>query len=80
MGGKIHVSLVSLSLRDVIRNNLISPRSKNHTLILDTASSACIILVAFVGCPSHVNCVEPKYLARNSTPSISTDGVLRKSA
>ena len=24
-----------------------------NTFILDTASSACIILVAFVGCPSH---------------------------
>lgn len=44
------------------------------TFILETASSACIILVALVGCPSHTNCVDPRYRARNSTPSISTEG------
>lgn len=48
--------------------------SNCFTLIRDTASSACIILVDFVGCPSHTNCVEPKYLALNNTPSISTAG------
>lgn len=48
------------------------------TLILDTASSACIILVDFVGCPSHTNCVDPKYLARNKTPSIRTKIYKRK--
>ena len=30
------------------------------TLILETASSACIILVALVGCPSHTSWVEPR--------------------
>lgn len=47
------------------------------TLMRDTASSAWIIRVDFVGCPSQTNCVEPKYLARNKTPSISTDGFQR---
>lgn len=43
------------------------------TFILETASSACIIRVVFVGCPSQTNCVDPRYLARNNTPSIKTD-------
>ena len=46
----------------------------NVTLILETASSACIILVALVGCPSHTSWVLPRYLARNNTPSIRTLG------
>lgn len=46
----------------------------NLTLILDTASSACIILKLFVGRPSQTNCVVPKYRALNKTPSISTSG------
>ena len=44
------------------------------TFILETASSACIILVALVGCPSHTSWVEPRYRARKRTPSISTFG------
>lgn len=44
------------------------------TLIRETASSACIIRVDLVGCPSQTSCVEPKYRARNRTPSISTAG------
>lgn len=40
----------------------------------ETASSACIIRVDLVGWPSQTSCVEPKYLARNSTPSIKTAG------
>lgn len=43
------------------------------TFILETASSACIILVVFVGWPSQTSCVDPKYLARNNTPSIKTE-------
>lgn len=42
------------------------------TLIRETASSACIIRVDFVGWPSHTNWVDPRYRARNKTPSIST--------
>lgn len=43
------------------------------TFILDTASSACIILVVLVGCPSQTSWVEPRYLALNKTPSIKTE-------
>ena len=46
----------------------------NVTLILETASSACIILVALVGWPSHTSWVLPRYRARNNTPSIRTLG------
>uniref|UniRef100_A0A224Y393 Uncharacterized protein n=1 Tax=Panstrongylus lignarius TaxID=156445 RepID=A0A224Y393_9HEMI len=48
--------------------------SPSGAFILDTASSACIIRVLLVGCPSQTSCVEPRYLARNSTPSMSTAG------
>lgn len=47
---------------------------KYITFILETASSACIIRVVLVGCPSQTSCVDPKYRARNNTPSISTEG------
>lgn len=43
------------------------------TFILETASSACIILVVLVGCPSQTSWVEPRYLALNNTPSIKTE-------
>lgn len=49
------------------------------TFILETASSAWHIRVDFVGWPSHTNCVDPKYLARNRTPSINTDGSSNRS-
>lgn len=45
------------------------------TLILETASSAWSILVALVGCPSQASWVEPRYRARNNTPSMSTERV-----
>ena len=51
----------------------LSP-NPNLTLILPTASWACIILMALDGCPSEMSWVEPRYLARNRTPSIRTDG------
>lgn len=64
--------------RTVDRGNETLKLTKyNLTLILDTASSACIIRVVFVGCPSHTSCVDPKYLARNKTPSIKTAGSKR---
>ena len=44
------------------------------TFILETASSACIILVALVGWPSHTSWVDPRYRARKRTPSIRTLG------
>lgn len=54
--------------------NKLNTVRKLLTFILETASSACIILVDLVGCPSQTNCVEPKYRARNKTPSIKTVG------
>ena len=44
------------------------------TLMRPTASCACIILMALDGCPSEMSWVEPRYRARNKTPSISTEG------
>ena len=54
------------------RFHFILPISYTRTLIRETASSACIIRVDFVGWPSHTNWVDPRYRARNKTPSIST--------
>ena len=42
------------------------------TLIRPMASCACIILIAFDGWPSEINWVEPRYRARNRTPSMRT--------
>lgn len=49
-------------------------KTSNLTFIRETASSACIIRVVLVGWPSETSCVEPKYRARNRTPSINTAG------
>lgn len=42
------------------------------TLMRPTASWACIMRMDLEGWPSEISCVEPRYLARNSTPSIRT--------
>ena len=92
----------------VMQSPFIRSAIHHHTLILETASSACIMRVALVGCPSHTcggsrgrdfgdlwrdlgrrfcgatmkncagkkltNCVDPRYRARKSTPSMRTLG------
>ena len=42
------------------------------TLMRPTASWACIIRMALDGAPSEMSCVEPRYRARNNTPSMRT--------
>ena len=72
---RIGIMLVNLKIFEIqqMPSILASQKESRPTLILDTASSACCIRVAFVGWPSQINWVEPRYRALNRTPSISTE-------